>query len=430
MSLAFPFALAGLLFPCMQTPAGGASATSAPAQFDLFDGYECVSWSEAAARAGDRVVVYGQVKVAGSNSGGRLLFFDGPANKETICIFVRKNAAAFMNPSPDKLVGRWVAVLGVVDEYEGRPELVVNSPASLRLIEGPLTPTSRPAAPPTSRPAGVVRIGSYNVLNLFDDVDDPYRADEGTPFKSRREMSRVAEMIRRLDADVLVLVEVENRGILERFNRVYLAGMGYEEVVLVEGNDARGIDCAVLSRLPVGPVTSYRHVSFPMAGGRTVRFRRDLLQARIEPPGMAAFEVFAVHLKSKRGEGGGSPPIREAEAAKLRAVSNGLLSADPKARFVICGDFNDTWESPALRTIRGTGDRALTCFLEQLPANDRVTYNRNPHRSAIDFILCSPGMATRYVANSYRVLEDAASREGSDHNPVSADFRMNERPVE
>ena len=44
---------------------------------------------------------------------------------------------------------------------------------------------------------------------------------------------------------------IENRGDLQRLVTAMIPDLGYEHVVLLEGNDYRGIDVAVLSRLPV-----------------------------------------------------------------------------------------------------------------------------------------------------------------------------------
>ncbi|MFO0974600.1 MAG: endonuclease/exonuclease/phosphatase family protein [Phycisphaerae bacterium] len=401
------------------------AATSRPAaarQFETFEGYERVTCREAPQHAGERVVLVGQVLETRTSTGGETLYFDSRLNRAALHVYARREVARQINPPAVSWVGRWVEVLGVVDEYNGQPELTLTAPELMRPLPGPPASMSGAPAVTTSRPADRIRIGSFNTLNLFDEFDDPYTHDEGTPAKPRGELLRLSETIHRLDADVLALVEVENRGVLERFNRALLGDLGYHDVVLFEGNDARGIDCAVLSRLPVGPVTSYRHVEFPLSNGRKTRFRRDFPRVHIEPAGGAAFDLFVVHLKSKRGENVASPPIRAAEAAEIRRICDGLLAADVKARFVICGDFNDTWESDALKTIRGAGPSELHCFFEDLPADNRITFNAEPHRSMIDFILCSPEMATHYVAKSYRILPGSVASGGSDHNPVSADF--------
>jgi len=335
---------------------------------------------------------------------------------------VRKRNYSNFPKQPTFLYGhKVVRIHGVISQYKGKPQIELSSPDQITVLtkEEPI-----PAAPPpASHPFnGIAKVGCYNVLNLFDDYDDPYHPDEGTDPKPREALEKLAQTIRKADADVLALEEVENRDYLERFVRAMLPDMGYQNVVCIESNDRRGIDCAVLSRFPVGPVTSYRHVLFSDGSGGMMRFRRDLLRVRIEPPDAPSFDVFAVHFKSKGG-GGDTERIRSAECRQARKILDGLLEKDKGARFIICGDFNDTWNSKPLKILRGTGPKELVAFLDDLPKNT-VTFNKEPYRSVIDFILCSPAMAKRYVPKSYSVLDGTVDSSGSDHNPVLIQFRL------
>jgi endonuclease/exonuclease/phosphatase family metal-dependent hydrolase len=391
-------------------------------QFAPDEGLQRIAWHDARSHMGEEVVVVGRLIHSSTNAGGVSLFFDRPRNR-ALKVFIRTGALDRFPTAPDSAYpGHWVAVRGLIDDFRGEPQIVIGSPDRISIL--PEEPRGLTAATQPALQGGVVRIACYNLLNLFDTFDDPYTHDEDTPFKPREEMEKTAARIRELNADVLAVVEVENRGILERFNRVLLADMGYHEVVLVEGNDGRGIDCALLSRLPVGAVTSYRHLQFPLPGGGQMRFRRDLLRARIEPPGAPPFDVLVVHLKSKRGEATGSAPIRLGEATQVRVICDEILRRDADARFVVCGDFNDTWDSPALAAIRGSGANALACFITDVPEEGRISYNREPYQSMIDYILCSPAMAFCYVPKSYRIPQGTVESSGSDHNPVVADFRL------
>lgn len=422
----FQFVLAGVLgfqpaqgsrpAPQLEQPAVVGTTT----QFAPHEGLPQIRWEAAREHLGENVVVVGRVIQSRRNSGGIALFFDAPRAR-SLQLYVRNEDVKKFDPSPESAYpGKWVTAAGLIDEFRGTPQIIVRSPSQLRVS------AEEPAVGATSRPArtgDTIRIGSYNTLNLFDVYDDPYTLDETTPPKPRAELEHLAASIRKLDADVLALVEVENRSVLERFVRTFLPDMGYDDVVLFEGNDGRGIDCAILSRLPVGPVSSYRHVRFALPGGGKTRFRRDLLRARIEPDGAAPFDVLVVHLKSKRGESGESSATRMAEAAEVRAVCDEMLKADASARFLVCGDFNDTWDSEALRTIRGSGANELKAFFTDVPEAARISYNREPHRSMIDFILCSPEMAKCHVPGSFRVTDGSIETTGSDHNPVSMEFR-------
>ena len=61
-------------------------------------------------------------------------------------------------------------------------------------------------------------------------------------------------VVRDVAADVLGVVEAEDRTTLQRFYDRLLADVGgtpYEQVMLVDGNDDRGIDVGVMVRAPL-----------------------------------------------------------------------------------------------------------------------------------------------------------------------------------
>ena len=51
--------------------------------------------------------------------------------------------------------------------------------------------------------------------------------------------------------DILILQEVENKNVLQELVGKYLKKAGYTSVILIEGKDIRGIDTAIVTRLPV-----------------------------------------------------------------------------------------------------------------------------------------------------------------------------------
>lgn len=385
-----------------------------------------VSYDQAEHYIGQDCVVYGTV-VESRNIGSRCFLNFHPDYHQYFTVVINQaDFDKFPGRPEDAYLLKNVEVFGHVVQYAGKPEIIVTSPDQITVLTeelpAPTTqPTSAPAPPPFS---GVARIATFNVLNLFDGVDDPYHGDEGTPTKPRAELEKLAATIHKLDADVLALEEVENRFYLERFVRALLRDMGYEHVVLIEGNNYRGIDVALLSRFPVGPVTSYRHLEFPDGNGNPMSFQRDFLRARIEPPGVKPFDVFVVHLKSKGGGEAASLALRLGEARQIRKILDDVLAGDPSARFVVCGDFNDTLDSQPVQTILGSGPRALHHLVDELPAGERISFNKEPYRSLIDFILCSPAMHRCYQAGSVRIPQGSVEETGSDHNPVVARFDL------
>lgn len=283
--------------------------------------------------------------------------------------------------------------------------------------------------------AGPVRIATYNVENMFDAHDDPYASDvdryrnNALLTKPQEELGKLAEVITKLNADVLGLQEVENRGFLEEFNRTYLSALGYREVVLVEGNDKRGIDVAVLSRYPVGPVESYRHLDLDIEGASEPgRFSRDLLEVTIRPPHTRPFRVYVAHLKSRSG-GRQATLQRQAEARKVRQVWDWRLKEEPGALFAFLADCNDDPGKGTITTLIGTGSRRV----EPVPAKapDGSTWTEKSRTSTryapiqFDYVFLSPAM--KAAMTGCGVLRDPSASHAqspTDHYPVYADLNL------
>lgn len=387
-----------------------------------------IMWSEASDHVGEDCFVYGRVVAASSVGQWCFLNFHEDFRRHFSTLIARHNLERFDSPPETTYAGRIVRVFGRIEEYRSKPEIKVSSPEQIVLLDamptaqelaGRRRPSTVSRHQRTLRTDGSIVLATYNVENLFDNHDDPYHRDEHTKPKSPADLEKLAATLRELDADVVALQEVENRGSLQRFVDQWLPDAGYGEVVLLEGNDKRGIDVALLSRFPVSKVSSYRHLEFTDANSGGQRYRRDLLQVRLSSPTGFEFDVFVVHFKSKYGgENDESLSLRVAEARATRGVLDQILKADPDARFVLCGDFNDALESDALRTIVGGGSGMLRCFADELPDEQAATYRRAPYRSMIDFIFCSPAMARNYRPGSYRIPEITDADSGSDHNPV------------
>lgn len=172
--------------------------------------------------------------------------------------------------------------------------------------------------------------------------------------KGVADRSAVAKRIISMDVDVLAVQEVEDIDTLNRFARDDLGGM-YPYRVLVEGNDPRLIDLGLLSKLPVGAVTSWRHAVHASDPGTPV-FGRDLLEVEIlnATRGRKLFTVFNNHLKSHFVPVGQNPVVgaqranarRRRQAEKAREII--LARTRPNSPFVVLGDMNDSPDSPDL----------------------------------------------------------------------------------
>src|SRR5690606_38316229 len=145
--------------------------------------------------------------------------------------------------------------------------------------------------------------------------------------KPEKELISLAKAITSLNADVIAMQEVESKSTLQKFLDKYMPNHGYE-VILLEGNDERGIDVAVISRVKVSNVKSHKNVRFPVPGVGQDGFCRDLLQVDLTAKNGYKFSVFVTHLKSKHG-GEESTIKREAEATKISEILSAFHKKNP-----------------------------------------------------------------------------------------------------
>jgi len=217
-----------------------------------------------------------------------------------------------------------------------------------------------------------ITIMTFNVENLFDNVDDPDKVDrdylpieqkqnkahkaacmevEVESWRNRcltidwtdeiieRKLEVIADAILQVDKgrgpDIVALQEVENLGILERLRTEFLADAHYLPGVLVEGWDTRGIDVAFLTRLPVQGQPQLHEISFDVEFADRRGDTRGILQAEFVLPDGTLLTGFSVHFPAPFHP----TPMRVSAYDRL----NELLAALPDDRAVFAaGDFNTT----------------------------------------------------------------------------------------
>jgi len=271
-------------------------------------------------------------------------------------------------------------------------------------------------------PAKPLVIATYNVENLFDGIpDNPRNKKERA--KPKKELRALADTLHQINPDVVVMQEVESLKTLKAFQDKYLKDMGYAEPVLIEGNDPRGIDVALLTRLKVESQVTHKDYKFQVEN-RKRGFSRDLLQVTLKADTGYRFTVFATHLKSKLG-GKESDTVRQAEAQAIQTLLADFQKKDPKANFVLMGDFNDEPHSLPLKPLLSPKNPV---GLKDIAAADLgikptvFSYHPKKYRSRIDYILVSPAMLPEYRAKSVHILSTPEAYWASDHLPIVAEF--------
>lgn len=256
--------------------------------------------------------------------------------------------------------------------------------------------------------------------------------------KPMEDTNRVAERLLEPDVDVWIVQEIENIDVLREFNREHLNG-SYPHVMVIDGNDAtRFIDIGILSRRPLGGVTSYQRVFHPDVPSRPI-FSRDLVEAEIlDSQGRRLLTVFGTHLKSKFVDFTVPNPIEAAAEAELLRQRQAetitrIIAArtSTRQRYLLCGDMNDTPDSPALAAFEKAGlINALLAPTEvgvvktkvELPASPAWTStfkaSGQPRTfDLIDQIWLSPGLAPK-LTGAFIGRRRKLARDGTDHDPA------------
>ncbi|MBI5610655.1 MAG: endonuclease/exonuclease/phosphatase family protein [Deltaproteobacteria bacterium] len=204
-----------------------------------------------------------------------------------------------------------------------------------------------------------MRLATFNVENLFTrfrfahGVDPDDAAQHG--FTSEDLRQRIAQadakvltakLISLIDADVVALQEVEGMGTLKRFRDLYLGGrQNYPYLLAIDGNDERGIDVAVLSRLPLVHARSYQHL-WDVSAPKPV-FSRDCLEVDVACPRLGVVSLYINHFKSMRDDGqdGGrarTRPLRQRQCRTVMDIVRARFGPSPGDHaWAILGDFND-----------------------------------------------------------------------------------------
>ncbi|MER6675075.1 endonuclease/exonuclease/phosphatase family protein [Streptomyces sp. NPDC000983] len=135
--------------------------------------------------------------------------------------------------------------------------------------------------------------------------------------------------------------------------------------------------------------------------------------------------VIANHFNSKGGDQGldsrfqqptrSSETQRGKQAEAERAFVAELLAADPGARVVSLGDFNDYQFSPALNTL--TRDGVLRTLVNELPEAERYSYVYQGNSQVLDHILVSPGLKRQHVRYDVVHINSEFADQASDHDP-------------
>lgn len=197
-----------------------------------------------------------------------------------------------------------------------------------------------------------IKIGFYNVENLFDTINDPATADdEFTPtgkkaYTSIRYNDKLTKLARAInntklyDADVLGLCEVENIKVLMELSKNELLRDNKYKIVHYNSPDGRGIDCALMFKSETIKILEQDSNEFTMPFAERPNTRNQLYALVYHKKRRQKMHVFVNHWPSRYGGEEQSRPKRALAAEELRNFIN-EKTQDDNFPIVIVGDLND-----------------------------------------------------------------------------------------
>ena len=200
---------------------------------------------------------------------------------------------------------------------------------------------------------GEIKIGFWNVENLFDAEDDrsnpgddEYSIERGwTAARYATKLGRLAEVIAAVAPHALGLAEVENRRVLDDlFAHPSLAPLGYR-IAHVESPDKRGIDVALAYRAPF--TLDESSVTLHRIEREGTPPTRGVLEAKLAL-GDEDVTILVNHWPSRGGDRDGS--FRAVAAEVARGVVD-RIGHDQNV--VVVGDLNDDPFDPSVRRTLG-----------------------------------------------------------------------------
>ena len=273
-----------------------------------------------------------------------------------------------------------------------------------------------------------IKVLSWNVEHFVDDIDNPYISNgrENNPPANMDERRKLfAEVIKKANADIVVLQEFESDSYLQQLAEDHFPELGYQVFAGHESNDWY-MNVVVMSRIPLGVFHSYATTNTPIIGqmddegnAASQAFTNNRMwttEVLVNPD--YSFYLSGVHLKAGRGDR--NENWRLGQINLLRAHYQQLLKLKPEGNILTVGDFNSTPDSDEFKAFLGAGSKVE--FLDPLAGTDVFSHPADSAFWRIDHILPNTQMADEIVDDTVLVnyfFSPDSMNTVADHLPMS-----------
>ena len=258
-----------------------------------------------------------------------------------------------------------------------------------------------------------LRIGFYNVENLFDTINDPNKNDEdflpegSYNWTGARYMEKIkhintvfAEMGNLLAVGVC---EIENEAVIRDIIRFSPTMSKTHGVVHVESMDARGIDVGLIYDSIRLKLVSQGMIRFKLPG-KEIPTSRDILWAKFVSK-KDTLHFLINHWPSRSGGQEASDPNRMEAAKNAKHYLDSVLTIQPNAKIILMGDLNDYPTNNGPKLIA----ESLRPQICKASGEYQGTYFYKGEWDVLDHILVSDGLLSKkkgfkVVPNSGKIL--------------------------
>lgn len=257
-----------------------------------------------------------------------------------------------------------------------------------------------------------IKIATFNCMNLFvryrfDELKKK-KVDAGKILKNgflinkdyfqkiyEPERKLTASAIKETRADIIVLQEVESMDSLKIFKAGFLKGKSYDYIykMVIDANDPRLIDVAVLSKIPFESVQTHQFIR--TENNRAYVFSRDCLEVNFTIKGKP-LTLYVNHFKSMMGGRDETSSRRKVQAEKVRDIIKARFGTDPsKGSWIVLGDLNDYLPGDALKPL--IENDWIENVVERLPKDEQWThwYDKGNEYRQLDYILLSKSLSEK-----------------------------------
>ena len=210
-----------------------------------------------------------------------------------------------------------------------------------------------------------------------------------------------ARVIGLVKADVQCVIEAEDRRGLKLFDEQILPPVNvtpFEHVMLIDGNDDRGIDVGVMTKRGYEIVRIVSHVDDTDTDG--LIFSRDCAEYELRTPKGSTLLLLVNHFKSKGyGNAAESAAKRLRQAKRVRAIYDERIKSGYEY-IAVLGDLNETPDAPPMDPLIREGSTLVDVMVHPKFLGDGRpgTHGNGTASSKLDYILMSPELSSKVTS--------------------------------